>query len=301
MIEGAASLSWVPLFNFPLEWAALALLASACLYSERAGFSGLGVEGSVAAAMLGLILGFQWTSDYLAAVGIAAGFAVAFALVMGALLQVMRADMAVGSFVLSLVPLCGLGLLVRSGSFAIFETKPYPGIVTGTVFEGTYAEDLIASPVLLSVPLVVALAGWILWRTPFGLRIRAFGENPDLRIPGLSPALHRFGGLAVGSLVAVPAAALLLRASPGNPPAGVGLLALGCVMAGRWSLNAAILLAVGPALLRAARPYGETLGGFGIAAEMAPFLLVLLYLVILARRALRLAPTSQSRLDPDTL
>ena len=301
MIEGAAPISWVPLFNFPIEWAALSLLAGACLYFERAGFSGLGIEGSVAAAMLGLILGFEWTGDYLLAVALAAGFAVLFALAMGALLQVMRADMAVGSFALSLVPLCGLGLLVRAGPFAIFDAKPYPGIITGTVFDGAYAEDLIANPLLMSAPLVAALAGWILWRTPFGLRIRAFGENPDLRVPGLSPALHRFGGLAIGSLVAVPAAALLLRMNPGNPPAGVGLLALGCIIAGRWSFVAAILLAVGPALLRAARPYGEMFGNWEIAAEMAPFLLVLLYLVILARRALRLAPTSQSRLDPDTL
>ena len=301
MTPGLAPISWVPLLHFPIEWAALSLLACACLYWERAGFSGLGIEGCAAAATLGLILGFEWTGQYSLAVAVAAGFALTFALLAGALLQILRADMAIGSFALSLVPLCGLGLLTRSGPFAIFDAKPSPGLVRGTAFEGTYAEDLIANPLLLAAPLLVVLAGWILWRTPFGLRVRAFGENPDLRVPKSSPTVHRFGGLAVGSILAAPAAALLLNAHPGSPPLGLGLIALGCVIAGRWSLIAAILLAVGPALLRTGRPYAEALGGFGIGAEMAPFFLVLLYLVFLARRALRLAPTSQSRLDPDTL
>ena len=301
MTLGALPITWVPLLNFPIEWAAISLLAGACLYWERSGFSGVGIEGCVAAAMLGMILGFEWTGRYPFAVAIAAGFALAFALAMGALLKLLRADMAIGSFVLSLVPLCGLGLLARTGPFALFDTKPYPGIVAGTVFEGRYGEDLIANPLLVAAPFLLVLAGWILWRTAFGLRVRAFGENPDLRVPKLSPAAHRFGGLAAGSLLVAPAAALLLRAHPGIPPAGLGLLALGCVIAGRWSLVAAILLAAGPALLRTARPYAEGLGGWSIGAEMAPFLLVLLYLTLLARRALRLAPTSQSRLDPDTL
>lgn len=301
MTPGLAPISWVPLLNFPIEWAALSLLACGCLYWERSGFSGIGIEGCAAAAMLGLILGYEWTGQYPLAVALAAGFAVTFAIVVGALLQITRADMAIGSFALSLVSLCGLGLLARSGPFAIFDAKPLPGLIRGTIFDGTYAEDLIANPLLLAAPLLVALAGWILWRTPFGLRVRAFGENPELRVPKSSPTAHRLGGLAVGALLVTPAAALLLTAHPGSPPAGLGLIALGCVIAGRWSLVAAILLAVGPALLRTGRPYAEALGGYGIAAEMAPFLLVLLYLMFLARRALRLVPTSQSRLDPDTL
>ena len=41
------------------------------------------------------------------------------------------------------------------------------------------------------------------------------------------------------------------------------------------------------------------MGGLALAA--APFLLALLYLVLLTRRALRAATTPQSRLDPDVL
>ena len=62
-----------------------------------------------------------------------------------------------------------------------------------------------------------------------------------------------------------------------------------------------ILLAIGPALLRTARPYvADDLAG-AIALEAGPFLIAVLYLVFLSRRALRAATTSQSRLDPDVL
>ena len=36
-------MDWIPLLHFPIEWGALALFVVACLYWERAGFTGLGV------------------------------------------------------------------------------------------------------------------------------------------------------------------------------------------------------------------------------------------------------------------
>lgn len=296
-----AGFDWVPLLHFPVEWGALALLVAGCLYWERAGFSGLGVEGCVASAMIGLILGYEWTSSYAAAVGIGALAAIAFGLAAGALLQLLRADMAAGSFCLSLVPACALGLVIRAGPYRIFTEFPAPGLIRGTVFDGTLAEDLVANPFLWMAPVLVALAAWVLWQTPFGLKLRAFGESPALRVPGSSGGVHRFSGIALGAFWTVPAAALLVRESQSNPPAALGFLALACAVAGRWSFAGGILLAAGPALLRAAQPYAEGAGAWSIAAEMAPFLLGLLYLVFLSRRALRFSTTRQARLDPDVL
>jgi len=57
-------------------------------------------------------------------------------------------------------------------------------------------------------PLLLALAGWLLWHTPFGIRLRAFGENPGWRVPGSRPTAYRLAALALGALWAVPAAAI---------------------------------------------------------------------------------------------
>lgn len=295
-----AFLDWTPLLRFPLEWAALALLAAACLFWERAGASGLGVEGCVASAMIGLVLGYESSGSWGVALLAALGAAVVFAGVGGALLRLLRSDPAVGSFCLSLVPAAGLGLMTRAGPWQLLEVKPLPGVVHGTVLEGTAAEELLMNPVLWAAPFVVALAAWVLWQTPFGLRVRAFGEAPSLRLPRASATSYRLGGLVVGALWAVPAAVLLLGAHRANPPAGVGFLALACVVASRWSFALAILLALGPALLRAARPAAEGTV-FAVSLEIAPFVLALLYLALLSRRALRMPEVRGARVDPDVL
>ncbi len=294
-------MDWIPLLRFPIEWAALALVVVSCLYWERAGASGLGVEGAIAAAMIGFIAGYDATASYPAASAIAAGAALLYALATGGALRLLRTDPIVGSFGASLVAASALGLLARTGTHALLTETPPPGLVRGTIFDGTYAEDLVVNPWLLAAPLLVLLATWIHWRTPFGLRLRAFGETPTLRLPGASATRTRILGLAAGSLFAVPAAALLLRVSGDAPPAAVGILGLACAIAGRWAFAPALLLAAGPALLRTLRPYAGTAGPGSVALEMAPFFLALVYLVLFSRRALRFAAGRQARVDPDTL
>src|SRR5512146_51631 len=161
------AIDWTPLLRFPIEWGALALFVVACLYWERAGFSGLGVEGCVAAAMIGFIAGYDATASYLAASGLAAIAVVLYALATGSALRLLRTDPAIGAFAASLIAACSLGILTRTGSHLLLTEQPPPGLVRGTIFDGTYAEDLLANPWLLAAPLLVALAAWIYWRTPF--------------------------------------------------------------------------------------------------------------------------------------
>ena len=295
-------MDWIPLLGFPLEWASLALLAAGCVYWERSGLSGLGIEGCALSAMLGLCLGYEWSGSYPLAVVAAAAAALAFAVAAGALLIVLRADPSVGSFCLSLVPACALGVLARSSPLRLLTDSPPPGLVTGTVFDRTYAEDLMANPLLLAAPFVLALAAFLLLRTPFGLRARAFSETPALARRGPGQVVRaRLSLTALGGLWVVPAAAILLRTHRESPPLGLGFVALACAIAGRWGFAPAILLAAGPALLRAARPYARSAGPAGIALEAAPFLLAALYLVFFSRRALRASVTRESRLNPDVL
>jgi general nucleoside transport system permease protein len=292
--------AWVPLLSIPIEWAALALLVVACLYWERAGFSGLGVEGAFASAMVGLALGYEWTSSYPLALLIAAGAATAFALAAGGLLRAFRTDTAIGALALSLVPVCALQILYRSGP-ALTEGATPPGLIRGTALDGTYAEDLALSPVLWAAPFLVIVAGWILRNTPFGLRVRAFGENPAWRVPGSRPALYRVGAIVLGALWTVPAAALLARSHPETPPLALGILALACVIASRWSVLLGVLLAAGPAVARSCRPYAGDHPGWAIALEILPYLLALSYLALLSRRALRVSFAPRAGTDPDLL
>ncbi len=297
-----ASLDWTPLVAFPIEWAALALLVAGAIYWERAALSGIGVEGCVLSAMLGLCLGYEWTGNYAIAAAAGLGGALVFALLASGILLSLRSDPKVGSFCLSLIPAAALALLARGAPLRLLRETPPPGLIPGTIFEGTYAEDLVVNPWLLAAPLVLALAAFLILKTPYGLRLRAYSETPALA--GRGPwqvAMYRVSGALLGALWTAPAAALLLRSHPGAPPLGLGLVALACAVAGRWEFLPGILLCAGPALVRTLRPYAAGEGPWGVALEAAPFALALLYLVLLSRRALRAAATPQSRLDPDVL
>lgn len=293
---------WIPLLSFPLEWAALALLVAGAIYWERSALSGLGIEGCSLAAMLGLCLGYEQSGSYGFAASAGLGAALLFAVLAAGLLLALRADPAVGSFSLSLVPGCALGLLTRAGPLRILSEAPPPGLVSGTPLTGTYAEDLLANPWLLAAPFVLAIAAFLMLATPYGLRLRAYSETPGLARHGPWQVVWaRISGAALGAVWAVPAAAILLRTHPASPPLGLGFVALACAVAARWRFAAAILLAGVPALLRAARPYVPTEGPAGVAMEAAPFLIAVFYLVLFSRRALRASATRQSRLDPDVL
>jgi ABC-type uncharacterized transport system permease subunit len=292
----------MPLLGFPLEWAALALLLAACLYWERAGLSGIAVEGCFLSAMAGLLLGYEWTGSYPAAFGAAAVMAALFGAGTAALLLLLRTDPAVGGFALSLVPAAVITLLTRSGPLRLLNEVPAPGLLRGTPLDASAARDLLLSPAFWSAPVLVLLAALLLLRTPFGLRLRAYGETPALAVQERAhPSLHRVLGAVIGALLAVPAAAIEMRAHSDAPPLGLGLIALACAVAGRWAFLPGLLLVAGPALLRAVRPYGPPIKAVEVALDAAPFLVGLIYLLLFSRRSLRLAARRDSRLNPDVL
>jgi len=294
------SLQWGPIVSFPIEWISLSLLVAGAIYWERAALSGIGIEGCLLASMLGLCLGYEWTGDYGIAVAAGVGSALVFAVAGSTLLLSLRADPIVGSFGLSLIPAVTLGLLTRLWPLRLLHETPPPGLLTGTIFDGTYAEDLVLSPWFWAALVLLPLAAVVMLRTPFGLRLQGFSETPAFarRGPG-QVMLVRVLGATLGALWVTPAAALLLRAHPTSIPMGLGFIALACAIGGRWGFLPGILLSIVPALLRTLRPYGTGAAGTMLAA--APFLVALLYLIFLSRRALRAAASPQSRLDPDVL
>jgi len=294
------SLQWGPIVSFPIEWISLCLLVAGAIYWERAALSGIGIEGCLLASMLGLCLGYEWTGDYGIAVAAGVGLALVFALASSTLLLSLRADPIIGSFGLSLIPAVTLGLLTRLTPLRLLRETPPPGLLTGTIFDGTYAEDLVLSPWFWAALVLLALAATVMLRTPFGLRLQGFSETPAFARHGPGQVMRvRILGATLGALWVTPAAALLLRAHPTSIPMGLGFIALACAIGGRWGFLPGILLCAGPALLRALRPYGTGAAGTMLAA--APFLVALLYLIFLSRRALRAAASPQSRLDPDVL
>jgi general nucleoside transport system permease protein len=109
---------------------------------------------------------------------------------------------------------------------------------------------LFGQTVLLYLTLgLVVVAHFLLFRTRFGLALRAAGENPSAAdAAGISVARMRYTGVLIGGATAGMAGGYLVLAQIGlfrdSIVAGQGFIALGIVIFGRWSPWKAALAAL---------------------------------------------------------
>ena len=232
----------------------LILCALAGTLAERSGVIDLGLEGKM------LLSAFAAGS----AGAISGSIAVALlaAVVVGVLLSMLHGyacvsrggdqvvmGMAITMTAAGLTVVLGIAWFQQGG-----QTPPLPDAVrlsnwfTGaakTLQDIPLIGNLLALGVLghnaivyLSLLLVPAI-WWLLYRTRFGLRLRAAGENPAmLEAAGVSIVRLRYAALAGnGVLAAVAGAYLVLAQNPSFIPhmtAGRGYMALAAMIFGKW-------------------------------------------------------------------
>ncbi|MGH9942154.1 MAG: ABC transporter permease [Pyrinomonadaceae bacterium] len=205
----------------------LLLAALGGLYSERAGIinialEGLMLAGAFTAAAVTHYTGSPWIG---LAAGVAAGVLVASIHAVACIK--FKADQVVSGTAINIL---FLGV---------------PALVGGALFASTGATPQIPKNDLLPVaPIVIAFAlvpltWYVLYRTPFGLRLRAVGENPEAAdAAGVNVWRVRYGGVLLsGALAAVGGAYLSIGQSSlftRNMSAGRGFIALAALIFGKW-------------------------------------------------------------------
>jgi simple sugar transport system permease protein len=232
----------------------LILCALAGVLSERSGVIDLGLEGKM------LLTAFATAS-----VGVATGslaLALAAALVVGLLLSMLHGyacvthtgdqvvlGMAVTMTAAGLSVVLGIAWFAQGG-----QTPPVPEAVRlDPWFTGL--GELVAQVPLVGKALSLAFFGhnvmvygallavaavwWLLFRTRFGLRLRAAGENPTMvDAAGVSVKALRYQALALnGVLSSLAGAYLVLAQNPSfipNMTAGRGYMALAALIFGKW-------------------------------------------------------------------
>jgi general nucleoside transport system permease protein len=120
-----------------------------------------------------------------------------------------------------------------------------PTLLSGALFETTGSTPQIPQSNLIpNAPIVLAFAlvpllWYVLYRTPYGLRLRAVGENPEAAdTAGISVARIRYTGVLLsGALAAIGGAYLSIGQSSlftRNMTAGRGFIALAALIFGKW-------------------------------------------------------------------
>ena len=229
---------------------------------QRAGIINLGIEGTMLVAAMTSVLFGSFAAGVLGAAAMAALF--------GLFAIVFRADQIVTGTAINLLALGLTGFIYREMQERFATPIAHPTI------------DFVAIAAWIVVPLVLA---WMLWRTKFGLRLRACGENPEaVTAAKHSVALHRWAALGIEAILAgVGGAHLALVLSNGfaeNMTAGRGFIALSIVIFGRWKMKGAIL---GTAVfgIAAAAQYALQASGHGLPFHLllaTPYVVTLLIL-----------------------
>ena len=120
-----------------------------------------------------------------------------------------------------------------------------PTLLSGALFETTGSTPQVPQSNLIpNAPIVLAFAlvpllWYVLYRTPYGLRLRAVGENPEAAdTAGISVARIRYTGVLLsGALAAIGGAYLSIGQSSlftRNMTAGRGFIALAALIFGKW-------------------------------------------------------------------
>lgn len=263
------------------------------LLCERAGVLNLGIEGiMVAGAFTG------WLAVY-AGAPLWAGVAVAA--LTGAVFGLLHAFLTVGLALSQHVSGLGITLLATSLSYYGYRVS-FPKVNTPPTIVPFGPMDWLPVPVpvlgaqtplTLLALVLVPLVAWVLYRTPLGLAVRMVGENPQAAEgQGVSVAATRTGAIVAGSaLMGVAGAFLTLSAFNAfffNMINGRGWICVALVVFASWrpgkALLGALLFAFFDALQLRLQQSGDAVLPYQLYL-MLPYLLSILALVLVARRA----------------
>ena len=282
----------------------LLLACLAGLFSERAGIFDIGLEGKMLmAAMLSAAVAYVSGSVWL---GLLAGIGASLLLAAlhGLASITFRGNQLISGVAINFLA-AGLSVLIAQDWFyqggrtpsltggARFEpiTLPFADALAGVPVVGPIYQQLISGhtlPVYLAF-LCVPLTWWVLYRTRFGLRLRAVGENPAaVDTAGISVVGLRYAAVMICGLLCGIAGTYLATALQAgfikDMTAGRGYIALAALIFAKWrpwyALGACLLFGFLQAI--ALRFQSIDLGGITIPVQVMDALPYILTVVILA-------------------
>lgn len=282
----------------------LLLACLAGLFSERAGIFDIGLEGKMLAAAffsaaIAAVSGSVW-------LGLLAGIAASMALAIlhGLASITFRGNQLISGVAINFLA-AGMTVLIAQDWFS--QGGRTPSLMGGARFEPIifpfadavkdvpgfgliYAELLSGHSILVYAAFAaVPFTWWVLYRTRFGLRLRAVGENPAaVDTAGVSVVGLRFAAVAIcGVLCGIAGAYLATALQAGfvkDMTAGRGFIALAALIFAKWrpwhAMYACLLFGFLQAV--ALRYQNIDIGGVTIPVQAMDALPYVLTVVILA-------------------
>ncbi|MCT4556225.1 MAG: ABC transporter permease [Pelagimonas sp.] len=282
----------------------LLLACLAGLFSERAGIFDIGLEGKMLiAAFFSAAIAFTTGSVWL---GLLAGIGASLALsaIHGLASITFRGNQLISGVALNFLA-SGLTVLIaqswfkQGGKTPTLEdgarlneiTLPFANMMRDMPLFGPIYSELISGHALLVYVAMAAVPAswWVLYRTRFGLRLRAVGEAPEaVDTAGISVTRLRFAAVGIcGILCGIAGAYMATGLQPffgKEMTAGRGYIALAALIFAKWrpwyALGACLLFGFLQAV--AIRFQNLDLGFFTVPVQVMDALPYILTVVILA-------------------
>ncbi|MDC0948238.1 ABC transporter permease [Gammaproteobacteria bacterium] len=289
----------------------LTLAAMGGLFSERSGIVDIGLEGKMLFAAFVAASVAAWTGSPWLGMGAGIAASVVMALLHGFACISQRGDQIISGLAINFLA-SGMTITLGHAWFAAGGQTPALGNdarFTGITLPGAetlnnipligpvYKEVISGHNLIVYIAFVaVAVSWWTLYKTRFGLRLRAVGEQPHaVDTAGISVAWQRYRALMITGLLCGIAGtyfSVAQNASFGKEmTAGMGYIALAAVIFGRWrpwqTMGACLLFGFFTAL--ETRMQGITLPGIGVPPTQIfaalPYLLTVVLLAGLVGRS----------------
>jgi ABC-type uncharacterized transport system permease subunit len=286
------------------------LAAIGGLYAERSGLVDIGLEGKMlvgafAAGACAALVGNPW-------VGLLGGISVAVAV---AMMQAFASitlrgnqvviGLAVNILASGLTAFLGIAWFQRGGQTPPLDgssrfssiTLPFQDTLSSVPLLGPIYKDILGGQTVLTyLALAMVVLTWlIIYRSRYGLRLRACGDKPEaIDTAGVSVTGLRYSAMAINGALCGVAGAYLALVQGGaffrDMTAGQGYMALAALIFGNWRpgrvLAACLLFAFADAMQ--GRLQGAALIGFEIPVQLVqavPYLLTILLLAGLVGKA----------------
>lgn len=275
----------------PILFAALA--GALC---QRAGVFNISLEGTMLVGAFAGVAGSWYTGSAWLGVLTATVAGTAYSLILAIGHVSLGGDAIVLGVAINLLAVGLTSFLIRTvfGTRGTFSDPTLQGL--GTVLDGVPVVGGHSLLVYLSWLAVPALAV-LLYRHPWGLRLRGVGERPEAAASlGVSVTRYRYGVILVGGALCGLAGAQLALGNvtlfSENMTAGRGWIAVVAVMLGRALPYGVLAAAV---LFGLAEAFGFRLQGIGLpqqATDAAPYVVTLLALFVSSARIRRVRNTT---------
>lgn len=227
-----------------LRWGApLIVVSFGEVFAERSGVINVGIEGIMLfGALAGVAISFFTGNVLIAVIGI---------ILLGCLLGLSfafftvtrRTNQVVTGLMLNLIALGGTNLLFAM----ISETRSVRVATFPVLFPESFFDIPVLGPVLFRQPLNVwialvlpFIASWILYRTDWGLNVRAIGDNPQAgATAGLRVRRLKYTTVILSGIFAALGGGMLTLGevgyfASGGMTAGRGFVVLAAVVVGGW-------------------------------------------------------------------